>query len=262
MGLHISDLVSDMRRMVGQPSFDDEWLKFRLEAIHLSPKFLIEDTSILRDEEIINYSNILAEAALLRLPYRSCYFEFHDPSGTISCIVQHDDDYVYCESYVCPKSTRLWYFPYPGGFAGWDIRGPASSGDTNWFVLPDSLGKMDEEMMAAQLRHAEIVGLAIALMDLKESRVEEVVIPEGIKRHRAKKKRPPLYDHKILTITPEARRIIAERNKKVGDNPSLIKRRAHWRRGHLRHLPDKIISVRPALVRGEGFVSKDYKLLG
>jgi hypothetical protein len=55
---------------------------------------------------------------------------------------------------------------------------------------------------------------------------------------------------------------MAASQKEDDGRPSLIKRRAHWRRGHLRHLPDRIVPVRPALVRGEGFVSKDYKLSG
>lgn len=81
----------------------------------------------------------------------------------------------------------------------------------------------------------------------------EVKAPKLINAKRAKKGKPLLEGYRYLDLVPR------EQLSHDGTGTGTTKR-MHWRRGHIRRLPDRTTWVRPALIGKEGFIDKTYRL--
>jgi hypothetical protein len=98
---------------------------------------------------------------------------------------------------------------------------------------------------------------SFCLMQSDFCRTDTVPAPAALNAKRAKKGRPPIFEHKVVTLSPQQ----SAASDAVGGTHASP--RLHWRRGHIRALPGgSITRVRPCLVGdiARGFVSHDYKV--
>jgi hypothetical protein len=84
--------------------------------------------------------------------------------------------------------------------------------------------------------------------------------PLKLNRRRAKKNKPPLYEHRVLKIGG-----YSSSGQVLGVGATHASPRAHWRRGHIRTIrggtiKQKQILIPASLINGPGFVSKDYEI--
>lgn len=239
------------------------------EGIKEAIKFVVPDIKPITDKALVDYSILLVNAGLLKLPFETCYFEFQNISGKYSNLKT-----LAVLAFVPPRTKDIvtrsfqreidgeydWYFD--DFVSGWSEGASLPTGDGGWRspellkkLYPDATwdqGLADSSQVAAQL-----VAAAIAFMDLKESRLIDQTVAHSVSDRRASQGKSTLYSHRVLTLNPAVKRQFFSG---VSGLSGLITRRAHWRRGHLRHLPGKIVPVAPALIRGEGFISKDYTI--
>jgi hypothetical protein len=204
------------------------------------------------DDNVQDYALLLLNSGLLRLPFPNCYFETDFLSGDPETSVK-----VAFLAIEAPCRDRvfisMWGYTPDVGWrtnpkvGGWSYE----NGQT---CLLRRVGANEEEHYKTRIV-SHFLSFILAFMDLKETKREAVTIKPRVNAHRIAQERQPFHDHTILTISKAARDAL-----RTKADAALITRRAHWRRGHLRHLPDKIVPVAPALVRGEGFLSKDYRI--
>jgi hypothetical protein len=89
--------------------------------------------------------------------------------------------------------------------------------------------------------------------------IEDVPAKPFVNKLRAKKGKPPLFEHKIVTI--DLNRVAVSHAEPQGGTHASP--RFHHRRGHVRHLQDgRMTFVRPCTVGGfeQGMVTHDYRV--
>lgn len=264
MGLQVGSLLDALAEGDSTAGMDNlSWA----ENIKSSHKFLIRNTMDLLDDKITDYAMLLINSNLLRLPFEKCYFEFQNYSiksnviaVAAAAVAGTSPDGVECT--VTRAFARLrnsdYAWDYYAHCAGW--KHVTLDGEISPLInMPDIFGasgilgsdefKADEGVAGATL---VLVAAAIAFMDLKEVKQTEKSVSGRVNLHRLRSGKAPLFSHTEVFINRSAR------GSASAHHETLLSRRAHWRRGHLRHLPDKIVPIRPALIRGEGFLSKDY----
>lgn len=190
-------------------------------------------------KEVRDYTRLLLESEILRLPFPVCYFEWKI----------YDSLYIF----IAEQHTYGVVKIRVGLFKDGILRTVA--GRCGWaggLFITREAGVNEEDLT----NFAAIVACIVAFMDLKEAEIRDVPVKDRVNRQRVAQGKQPFFPHKVLTITKSAKDALLSPDH----HASLVKRRAHWRRGHLRHLPDKIVPVAPALVRGEGFVAKNYRV--
>jgi hypothetical protein len=215
-----------------------------IDVLKSSVKFEIRGAAFL-DPHVQDYADLLLLAGLIKMPFPMCYFErlIQNEHGAahLGLLVCESNNAVLIQTFICP-SKGVWKFGKDFvDTCGWDAEG--------YYVAVDSEPSKVQRMVITTILSA------IAFMDIRESVIEDVQVPPSTNHRRRQQGRSQLWSHKVLTITQAAKRALQAKGDRV-----LLERRAHWRRGHLRHLPNKIVPVSPALIRGEGFVSKDYRI--
>lgn len=259
--LQVHSLIQRLKDDPDEP-FKSQNVKF-VGLLEASMKFSLAKAGLLELGEVADYAELLMDAGLLRLPFPACYFEVegcNDTPGTVGVLAFEPkgktiDSLVKTLIFIKNAETaNLWEVnPYCGG---WIFGSEAPPGTTNVLESARVTGRpiygqenADDDVAMIGTR---IAAISIALMDLKEIDARDEPVSKKVNKARMARGKVPFFSHKTLTIRPTARAALATH---VGP---LIERRAHWRRGHLRHLPHKVVPVAPALVRGSGFVSKDY----
>ena len=225
----------------------------RADAIKHAVKFEVVGSEWM-SPDIQDYTRLLLSEGLLRLPYPVCYFEIQHGSALDHVDIRargsrqswlaitSDTDEVGVVAYGKLKNAR-WG---DGILAGWSY-GNRYPEKGVFGVKHD----FDDLVYMSGLFPATIV----AFLDVKDVTVKDVEVSNSVNIRRIRQGKLPFYSHKVLRISPEAKATLSAEASK-----NLTLRRAHWRRGHLRHLPSKVVPVAPALVRGNGFVSKDYRV--
>ncbi len=84
---------------------------------------------------------------------------------------------------------------------------------------------------------------------------KQVIVPTKLQQARARSGKPPLYEFKTVGINPQTE----IRKPSIGTHSSPV---LHWRRGHYRRLPGRIIPVAPCLVGDpkNGIIDKEYNI--
>jgi hypothetical protein len=109
------------------------------------------------------------------------------------------------------------------------------------------LDSRDETLMLIQ---------ACSVINCANVKTVDVSAPAALNKKRQSKGKQPFFSYKILQLTDDRQE--SERDSGGGSHASP---RMHLRRGHLRRLPNKVVWVRPAMVKAgseAGVVSKDY----
>jgi hypothetical protein len=98
----------------------------------------------------------------------------------------------------------------------------------------------------------------LALLDAKGCETEVEPAPERLNKRRAKKGRPPIYEHRVVKIGG-----ISRGGGVIGVGGTRASPRTHWRRGHIRTLASGKRTPIPAtlIAKGNrGFISHDYEV--
>lgn len=253
MGLQVRSLIDDI--LLNEVENDEKNLQWA-EYITESHKFVIRNTMEIVDQKIIDYSLLLMENRILNLPFEKCYFEFQNYSikqnvAAFGVAAIETDQAIVTKTFIRCLGSDLWNRYYHG--AGWKKTDGTFACGPNFYGPsgdPGSESFVEDEIQSTT--GALLIAAAIAFMDLREVEKTEINVSERINSKRIRRGKKRLFDHTELFVKSTAKAAaIAKMN-------TLIQKRAHWRRGHLRHLPGGVVPVRPTLVRGEGFLSKDY----
>lgn len=265
MTLQVNSLLDTTLRGTGHE--DPAIASLCAKASALIPKahkFSVLKCDAMEAPELVEYANLLCVEGILHLPYPICYFEFpdlkHAAAAGLRCtavLAQETDMGVSCIGFG-RRDIGNWEIAQT--MCGW-IKADAAIGRRAFFWFKELRSEEFQVVTSAEMaasgacRAANLVGLAAAMMDLRECN-QKVVTHKQRAADKMPSGRKPLYDHTVLTISARAREAIRAAQGSGG----LIPRRAHHRRGHLRHLATKVVPVAPCFVRGEGFVSKEYRL--
>jgi hypothetical protein len=219
----------------------------------------------------------------LRLPFSDCYFEhrWHEPDGTevVSAYLasdgiagvetgdDHDFDFVVTEFREYPpsffptlnrgvSSERIWIW------SGLVVTVKATSADQVGikplvdFNNYQHHGK--DELLNQALNAASPVMVMCWLLGHRETTARDIAAPRHVNRIRERKRKAPLFAHRVITIGPNATiDAQAAAPKTLRQSP-----RAHLRRGHSRTLPSgRSVWVRACAVGDErrGVVTHDYR---
>lgn len=116
---------------------------------------------------------------------------------------------------------------------------------------------------AMDMMSADLMDEAAAYMDLcwalacKNVSVRHSPAPENLNRQRAKTGKPALFGFHVLELAGET-----IGGAPVASSPHASPR-SHLRRGHIRRLsPDRVTWVNQSMVRGRGFIDKQYSVKG
>jgi hypothetical protein len=260
MALHIGSLIPLLRE---EGASDD--VVTNAEDLENAHKFAVQHTDLLLDQSVMDYASLLVNAGLARLPYDNCWFEFTNWTNreNVVCVgvfaerrsIEGGGEVVLCHPFARLKNSEfLWDFYDVAGL--WVVGDEAPPGTTNF---RDPRCPRNAELATGADKEmgwyaALLVASAVAFLDLRETQKTQVVVSDRVAARRAADGKRPLFNHTVLTISQKAKEALRQ------DRRGLLERRAHWRRGHLRHLPSRVVPVAPTLVRGSGFVSKDYRI--
>lgn len=235
-------------------------------VIECAHKFLVTNVDLILRDEVREYGALLLESGLLPLPYPQSFFEFDNwgpgMASRISVLVDATPPHeggpsmVMFSGYVkkanAPEGAEWGVLPAAAYWCDGVICALNRNLRTN-DIRPRPYDEAEAKEMAVEL--ARLVAAAIGFMDMQHASVSEVQVLDRVNKKRLSAGKPPFYSHKVLSLRKSARAAVAAHSAR------LRERRAHWRRGHLRHLQDgRLVPVSPALVRGRGFISKEYRV--
>lgn len=98
---------------------------------------------------------------------------------------------------------------------------------------------------------------ALLLLNMREYDKEEVIISEKLQKARQKRGKSPLKNYTLIKLNQKIRKYLAEHGERG------YKVKPHFRRGHIRHLPNgKMTPVMPCMVNFEGgeIDKKEYRV--
>jgi len=120
----------------------------------------------------------------------------------------------------------------------------------------------DEMQRGDGVKHLLYAAMRLVLsgtvaLQSKDTATERIEAPTRLNGRRAKRGKPPLFEHRIVRVAPDLSDVLVSGSPRTRRSPRL-----HWRRGHVRtlHSGGKV-SVSPCLVgRGDySFVDHDYR---
>jgi|GEM_PF-3098203 len=120
----------------------------------------------------------------------------------------------------------------------------------------------DETQRGDGVKHLLYAAMRLVLsgtvaLQSKDTATERVEAPARLNGRRAKRGKPPLFEHRIVRVAPDLSDVLVSGSHRTRRSPRL-----HWRRGHVRTLPSGgKVPVSPCLVgRSDyGFVDHDYR---
>jgi hypothetical protein len=166
------------------------------------------------------------------LPYPHCAFEFRISGKTVIAITLQPED---------GKATAAWFM---------DV------GQGRW-VFVHSTNDSDQFGTVAAFGFAwtQIKSICVAL-DAEVAAHEVIRAPVALNKKIEKAGRTPVFDHRVVSL--------AKRYRAAADNsnPSGLRRRLHFRRGHWRHYEGRKTWINWMLVGDPslGFIDKHYSL--
>jgi hypothetical protein len=212
----------------------------------------------------------LYQKGYLPVPYPVCWFEVEgSDGGETMCYLLEEID-----------STRLKVVPFR--FVKVEHQEIVQFTGEEWVIHKTEAAKPTIELfdpfMGAALWYSlnglgqdtavkGETGLIIYLLLMlvsKTSEINAVEAPAKLNKARAKKDKPPIPPHRVVSIIP---RNIAKAMRADGLNAGAGRVRAsprlHWRRSHLRHVGEKVIVIARQLVGykaldGREFVTHEY----
>jgi hypothetical protein len=141
-----------------------------------------------------------------------------------------------------------------------------SRGFTDIFCVPamknlaENYEITDDQCQGAADINTTLLYVLHSLINARGIEIQTEPAPAKLNRRRAKKNKPPLYEHHVLKIGG-----YSSNGRVLGVGASHASPRAHWRRGHIRTIrrgtpQQKRIAIPACLINGPGFVSKDYEI--
>lgn len=191
-----------------------------------------------------------------RLPFESTVFEFPDVGNTVIAACAEDDAGSAIVTFFGARSDGMIT---TGRYIASLSSKHADYLHMSRLIFELAATSADEEYFQQMTRDwaAYIIG-AVALLDARGVGVEAVAAPDRLNKHRLKKGKVPLYEHRIIKIGG-----VSSSGRVVGVGMERASPRMHWRRGHVRTLPSgKKAAVRAALISqgGRGFISHEYEV--
>lgn len=211
-----------------------------------SHKFLVTGANI---SVFAEFGDQLITSKLLRLPFDEVLFEFATDGSSERIAVFGTN----CEGFMDHNAALI---PYArdrlGNWAGGiDYIIYLNFESCSW----ECSKKYETDPIFAERQWvvADIFAGIIAMINSDKIPAENVQVPRKLSRARDKANRPPIFDYTVLDLSNTS----TTRNDRGGTHapPTL-----HWRRGHLRRLPGKLVPVSPCLVGDieNGITVKDY----
>jgi hypothetical protein len=206
------------------------------------------------------YSIELIRNNLFQLPFPICYYEFSFVDYIYNVIVSiAEDKVIVSHGFVEQDKDFIAYV----GSESFENNGKISSDDHTHFLNPRyEFGPevWDEEKAMKYFFDAMTTGV-LSLTSLLNAQGVETIrtpAPDRLNKHRVAAGKYPIKENNEIRIRVGKQLRYVSGNE-VGNHASP---RMHWRRGHIRHLPDgKITNVRPCLVGSIGEpVKKVYKV--
>lgn len=241
-----------------------------VEALPGAHKFTIIETEHLYDEAVYETTRDLWCAGGLRPPFESCWIEIESP--------QYNETAAYHVDTVGPAKFKAEIDkciaiagPYPGGLpllptVDAIIVTVVNRIDHQWYCLGETWMWDGERWCGGNTAHPDVetteTGMhqlalllsAFCLMTTAAFDERVVPAPKSLNKAREAKGKPPLFEHRLITLRPWAK-------PEVAGGGTHASPRLHWRRGHSRRLRSgSYVAVAPCLVglADRGFVSKDY----
>jgi hypothetical protein len=210
-------------------------------------KFLLSDGT---SEAMADFADQLIVNDAFVLPFDPVLLEFRPEVGTdriVFLATKTPKDNVMIVPFRRPPDGR-----WDGGF---DYHVVLDRKERCWHPSRKYHATLDPIWYGKERLVADIFGGTIALLTTKNCDLSsQVTVPMKIQKSREKSSKPPLFDYHVVKLTPSPSR----RSGDLGGthrSPAL-----HWRRGHLRHLGQRLVPISPCLVGDilNGFVRKDY----
>ena len=248
------------------PAFD-EYKRLVKSFVPIAKQFDFGDedkvaTSGSRDA-LISYSLDMAENGLFKLPYEAtciCTTTTHkvgpakgQRSDDCYLFMQLDDSRIGCLQFgIVPAFEVIAYIYYVDinikNRKSTCINGLSFRSDdklrAHYYVTP-----RPEEVEEARNWIPSLLFAYIGLLNSKSVEIKTVASNGSVNRRRAKEGKPPIGEVYEVHLKLDGQRYSIDGNP-IGSGSS---KRAHWRRGHIRHLPSgEITNVRPCLVAFTG----------
>lgn len=210
-------------------------------------------------EVFTDFGRVLLEANAVQLPFSPCRFNSF----------MHADD-----GYRLPFSTILWeeegmvnvvLFSQTHGEPFFGFKYDTKTGAVGYCTFSDLYAHVQKDMTAESIREnlrwvlRHTMGCLAALATKGVSEVVEQPNARQNKKREARGQRPLPERHLIFV---DGVRDVSQLTVADGDT-SRASPRAHYRRGHIRSLPDgRMIPVRAAIVAGTVATPKQYQVGG
>lgn len=238
-------------------------------------KLFLVDMRLLQKNELVSFGVDLARHGLFRLPFNNTVIECYNCK---EYGITADRIFLWCSQSIGGAFDRERNFHklekdeaqlvmLAGSAHGDEIgfysgtifqhMGMTKRPEFNFFIFLDEQAQAatpesEIDTMAEDMNTT--VAAFVALINSKSAEVLERSAPEKLNKARAKKGKEPLPSVRFVDVP--------SRNWQGGAaSKGHASPRLHWRRGHLRHLPDKIVPVSPCLVGAaeNGVVHQIYR---
>lgn len=238
-------------------------------------KLFLVDMLLLQEDELVSFGVELAKQGLFRLPFNNTVLECYNCK---QYGITADRIFIWCSQSIgaaFDKENKLHELEadetqlimFCGSDHGDNIgfysgtlsqhTGTIERPEFNFFIFLDEQARNDtpkEEVNMIAEDMNRTVAAFVALINSKSAEVTEQGAPEKLNKARAKKGK---------VLLPAVRFVdVPSRHQPLGAGSGThASPRLHWRRGHLRHLPDKIVPVSPCLVGSadNGVVQQIYR---
>jgi len=241
---------------------DHEYEKLDAVAVLVAraAKFIIPPAAI--QKPLIETGREYLLENVWRPPFEFTLFEFHEGRGAMAALCLPND--ALAGGYARDAATAVMGFVLTNAgeitvararaliIHGPDFQIKMSSLD--W----DGKTPIGREAAGFMESVATAVVGAVPLLGAKGVATELVAAPDRLNKHRLKKGKVPLYEHRIIKIGG-----VSSSGRVVGVGMERASPRMHWRRGHVRTLPSgKKAAVRAALISqgSRGFISHEYEV--
>lgn len=226
----------------------NERLPALLEPILTAHKFAL-NVGIVIDDALFQTAQELWRAKILKPPFPVTWWELETPRYVEGLLVRYDE---------ALESTKIdIFYRWPSGWSDWGIQASVQLGrqpqDAAELFYEGNYLQPQDVLTEVAIYAMQHLMTACCLLTAKEAVVETVEAPAKLNAKREKSGRPPLFEHRTISVPSVAKFGAAD-----GEHASP---RLHWRRGHVRKLPSGTLAgVRPCLVglAERGVISKDY----